>query len=101
MKIFVGTWQKVISEVDLQDLFIKYGHITSVYIFKDTEQGNNIYYGLVEMPVKKQALAAIKGVNGTKINGMELQVHPARSGEKNRRHSGRCGGRRKHDPTEE
>jgi len=101
MKIFVGTLPKVMSEVDLQNLFSKYGHITSVYIRKDTEKGNDLYYGLVEMPVKKQALAAIKGINGIKINGMELQVHPARIGEKNRRHSGRCGGRREYDPSEE
>jgi RNA recognition motif-containing protein len=101
MKIFVGRLSKAISEADLQNLFIKYGHITSVYIRKDSKNGNNLYYGLVEMPVKKQALAAIEGVNGIKINGVELHVHPARIGEKNRRHSGRAGGRREYDPSEE
>jgi RNA recognition motif-containing protein len=101
MKIFVGILPKTISEDDLQNLFVKYGHITSIYIRKDSEKGNNFYYGLVEMPVKKQALAAIKGVNGKKVDGCELKVHPARIGEKNRRHSGRSGGRRNYDPSEE
>lgn len=100
MKIFVGVLPKTMLEVDLQNMFNKYGHITSVYIRKNNEKGNNYHYGLVEMPVKKQALAAIKGINGKMIDGRELKVHPARIGEKNRRHSGRSGGRRDNDPSE-
>lgn len=100
MKIFVGKLPMLTGEEELQKLFVQYGHVTSVYIRRESENGNNFYYGMVEMPVKKQALAAIKALNGKKYNGHLLIVHEARTGLKNRRHSGRGGGRRSYDPSD-
>jgi RNA recognition motif-containing protein len=101
MKIYVGTLSSEFTEERLQDLFREYGHVTSVYIWKSSENGDNFLYGLIEMPVKKQALSAIESLDGKKVMGLKLSVHPARYGYKNRRRSGRIGGRRKTDPPEE
>jgi len=101
MKIYVGTLSSEFTEKELQKLFREYGHVTSVYIWKSSENGNNQFYGLIEMPVKKQALSAIESLDGKKLKGLTLSVHPARYGSKNRRRTGRVGGRRSTDTPEE
>jgi len=101
MKIYVGVLSSDFTEKELQLLFREFGHVTSVYIWKSSEDGDNHLYGLIEMPVKKQALSAIESLNGKKMKGITLSVHPARFGSKNRRRTGRPGGRRSSDPPEE
>jgi RNA recognition motif-containing protein len=101
MKIYIGTLSSDFSENELQSLFREFGHVTSVYIWKSNENGDNYLYGLIEMPVKKQALSAIETLNGKKIKGLKLSVHPARFGSQSRRRSGRRGGRRSTDLPEE
>jgi RNA recognition motif-containing protein len=101
MKIYVGKLSTEITEKELENLFKPYGHITSIYIRKDHNHGVDFRYGLIEMPVKKQALVAIEALNGRQENGTELSVHLARIGPKDRRRSERDGGRRSYDPLEE
>ena len=101
MKIYVGMLSSEFTEKELQKLFREYGHVTSVYIWKSSENGNNQFYGLIEMPVKKQALSAIESLDGKKLKGLTLSVHPARYNTKNRRRTGRLGGRRNTDPPDE
>jgi RNA recognition motif-containing protein len=101
MKIYVGALSSDMTEKELKSLFQTYGHVTSVYILKESENGQFFFYGLVEMPVKKQALLAIESLDGKKQNGMTLSIHPARMGHRNRRRSGRAGGRRNNDPPDE
>lgn len=98
MKIFAGKLSKYVTEADLKNVFEKFGHVTSIYILRFGENGDSFLYGIIEMPVKKQALAAIKALNGKEIKGMLLNVHPARVGPENRRKGGRGGGRRFSDP---
>lgn len=100
MKLYVGTLSSEFTEKELQNLFREYGHVTSVYIWKSGENGKNQFYGLIEMPVKKQALSAIESLDGIKLKGITLSVHPARFSNKNRRRTGRLGGRRSTDPPE-
>jgi RNA recognition motif-containing protein len=102
MKIYVGTLSSDFSEDELQSIFREFGHVTSVYIWKSNENGDSYLYGLIEMPVKKQAMSAIDSLDGKKMKGRTLSVHPARFGSKSRRRSGRKGGRRSTDlPDEE
>ncbi len=101
MKIYVGKLTRETTETDLINLFKPYGHITSIYIRREQDNGTNFFYGLIEMPVKKQALAAVNALNGRTENGLELSVHFARLGPKNRRRSERSGGRRDYDSEEE
>ncbi len=101
MKIYVGVLSSDMTEIKLKSLFQTYGHVTSAYILKESQNGQYLLYGLVEMPVKKQALSAIKSLEGIKLDGITLSIHPARMGSRNRRRSGRSGGRRTYDPPEE
>jgi len=101
MKIYVGVLLPETTEHELKLLFQPYGHVTSVFIRKENENGQTTLYGLVDMPVKKQALAAIESLDGQEINGYTLSVHPARMGRRNRRRLGRVGGRRNYDPSDE
>ncbi len=100
MKIFVGKLTGEILEEDLRLLFQPYGYITAVQILKDYHRGGKFMYGILEMPVKKQAVAAIKALDGEILKGLKITVHPARMGLKTRRGQGRGGGRRNSDPTE-
>jgi RNA recognition motif-containing protein len=101
MKIFVGELPKKFTEEDLKKEFEKYGHVTSVYILRENVNGDDFNYGLVEMPVTKQAVEAIARLDGKKIQDVVVNVHQARTGTKNRRKSGRGGGRRRDDPSDE
>jgi RNA recognition motif-containing protein len=101
MKIFVGELPKQFTEEDLKKEFEKFGHVTSVYILKENENGNEFNYGLVEMPVTKQAVEAIARLDGKKMKDVVVDVHQARIGSKDRRKSGRGGGRRKKDLPED
>lgn len=100
MKIFVGNLSNVVKESDLKTLFGKYGHIVSVQFWKERNNNEQLFYSIVDMPVKRQALAAIEALRGVQINGVTLTIHPARVGWQNRRRQGRGGGRRRNDPPE-
>ena len=97
MKIYVGKLNSGIAEGDLKILFQPFGHVTSVYIWDENENGENFCYGIVDMPVKKQAQFAIASLDKMEFKGHVLSVHVARAGSKNRRKAGRLGGRRHND----
>ena len=100
MKIFAGKLPKDITEEDLRSTFEEYGHVTSVYIIRENKDGDDYLYGLIEMPVNKQANLAIESLDGKEMKGVKLSIHEARVGLKDRRRSGRGGGRRKDDSPE-
>ena len=100
MKIYVGKLNSEIGDDDLKILFQPFGHVTSVYIWTDNDNGENYNYGIIDMPVKKQAQLAIESLDKLEYKGHPLSVHKARLGYKNRRRSGRPGGRRWYDPPE-
>ncbi len=100
MKIYVGRFSREFTETDLKEMFKPFGHVTSVYLRRETTNNSVLYFGLVEMPVKKQAIEAITALDGTRTDGRVLSVHAARIGHKNRRRGGRKGGRRLDDPTD-
>jgi RNA recognition motif-containing protein len=100
MKIYVGKLNSGIAEEDLKILFQPFGHVTSVYIWNENENGENFSYGIIDMPVKKQAQFAIVSLDQMEFKGHILSVHVARMGSKNRRKAGRVGGRRHYDPPE-
>ncbi len=100
MKIYAGKLSKDITEDDLRNAFEKYGYVTSVYIMRFNENGEDFLYATIEMPVKNQAIAAMDALNGSEVKGITLNIHPARVGPKDRRKPGRPGGRRKGDPSE-
>jgi RNA recognition motif-containing protein len=101
MKIYVGKLPRDITERGIRNLFKEYGYVHNV-IMLDYHIINHVYSAAyVEMPEEKEALTAIKTLDGILYDGNMISVHKARSRVKDRRKSGRGGGRRSTDFPEE
>ena len=78
MNIFVGNLPFTITEDKLMDLFVAFGEVSSINLITDKITGQLRGFGFVEMPTQSEAEAAIKGLNGTSVGGMTIQVNIAR-----------------------
>jgi RNA recognition motif-containing protein len=101
MNIYIGNLSTQVSDEDLRAAFQTYGEITSATVIKDKWSGDSKGFGFVEMPKKEEAEAAIRGLNGTSIQGKSVVVNEARprtegggGGRGQRRGGGGGGGRR-------
>jgi len=97
MNIYVGNLSRNVVEDDLKKAFEAFGEVTSVNIIKDKYSGDSRGFGFVEMPSKKESLAAIAGLNGQELDGRTLNVNEARprSDSRNRPQRGGRGGSRR------
>ena len=93
MNIYVGNLTRDVTDEDLRKLFEGFGQVSSVNITKDKFSGESRGFGFVEMPGRKEAEAAISGVNGKDLKGRTLNVSEARP-RTERREGGRGGGGR-------
>ena len=78
MNIYVGNISRESSEQDIRLAFEEYGEVTSVNLIKDKFTGQSRGFGFVEMPNKEQADAAIKALDGQRLNGRALNVAEAK-----------------------
>ena len=78
MNIFVGNLPFAITEDKLMDLFVAFGEVSSINLITDKITGQPRGFGFVEMPTQSEAEAAIKGLNGTSVEGRVIQVSIAR-----------------------
>jgi RNA recognition motif-containing protein len=78
MNIFVGNLSREATEDELQKAFEPFGRIKSVKIIRDMFSRESKGFAFVEMPVKAEAEAAIKGLNATQFKGKPLNVNEAR-----------------------
>jgi RNA recognition motif-containing protein len=78
MKIYVGNLPFTITEDKLMDLFVGFGEVSGITLITDKATGQPRGFGFVEMPTQSEAEAAIKGLNGTSIEGRAIQVNIAR-----------------------
>jgi hypothetical protein len=67
-----------ITEDKLKELSVGFGEVTKINLITDRATGEPRGFGFVEMPTQSQAEAAIKGLNGTSVGGMTIQVNIAR-----------------------
>lgn len=73
--MFFGIWLQNLNEsmdnVQLQELFLKYGNILSckVSIFED---GKSKGYGFVQFESEESSNAAIENLNGTNVGGKQM-----------------------------
>lgn len=89
MNIFVGNLAREATEDQLQSAFEAFGKTSTVKIVRDLFSRESKGFAFVEMPVRTEAEAAIKGLNATQFMGKPLNVNEARP-----RPAGRKGGRR-------
>jgi RNA recognition motif-containing protein len=78
MNIYVGNLPFTITEDKLMDLFVDFGEVSRINLVTDKATGQPRGFGFVEMPTQSEAEAAIKGLNGTSIEGRAIQVNIAR-----------------------
>ena len=88
-KIYVGNLSYGMTEVQVRELFEEHGTVDSIAWITDRDTGRFRGFCFVEME-ESAANAAIKSINGTLIDGRELNVNEARP--KNDSRSGGGGG---------
>jgi RNA recognition motif-containing protein len=77
MKILVRNLSRVTTEPQLRELFEEFGEVQSCNLVIDKETGNSKGFGFVMMPKVYEAKAAIKKLNGEKINDNKIRVKKA------------------------
>jgi RNA recognition motif-containing protein len=78
MNIYVGNLSYQTTEEELRKAFEGYGPVSSVNIIKDKYSGESKGFGFVEMDDKDQASEAMTGLNGSELNGRNMNVNEAR-----------------------
>jgi RNA recognition motif-containing protein len=94
MNIFVGNLAKEADELELENLFKKYGDVRTVKIIRDMFSGESKGFAFVEMKDKTAAQTAINELNTYDLKGKKLVVNEARPKTDSRRGGG--GGRGGH-----
>ncbi|MBI9071067.1 MAG: RNA-binding protein [Melioribacteraceae bacterium] len=73
MKIYVENISSEVTELEIKNLFSKFGFVELIHISKYFDK-----YGamaIIEMPEDKKALEAIEKLNGTKLSGRQITVY--------------------------
>jgi RNA recognition motif-containing protein len=78
MNIFIGNLSFGLSEDELRELFEEYGEVSSTKIVTDKYSGKSKGFGFVEMSDDEQANKAIEALNGTSLQGRNINVNQAR-----------------------
>lgn len=78
MNIFVGNLAREATEEEVKQAFEPFGKTTEVKIIRDLFSRESKGFAFVEMPMRMEAEAAIKGLNATQFKGKPLNVNEAR-----------------------
>jgi len=78
MNIYVSNLSFHTTEEDLNNMFAKFGAVTSAKIIMDRESGQSRGFAFVEMPSEAEGKEAILGLNNKEIEGRSLSVSVAR-----------------------
>lgn len=78
MNMYVSNLSFHTADDDLRKLFEKFGAVSSAKVITDRETGRSRGFGFVEMASDNDAKEAIKGLNGTDIEGRAMSVSEAR-----------------------
>jgi RNA recognition motif-containing protein len=74
MNIFVAKLSSRTKSEDLEQLFSKYGEVTSAKVILDKQTGFSKRYGFVEMSDDQAAYEAIDKLNDTELDGSQIVV---------------------------
>ncbi len=82
MTIYVGNINYSLGEAEIQKIFEVLGAVESVKIIRDKRTGRSKGFAFIEMPDKKEAMEAIKTLDGKEVAGRNLRVLKAHSTKK-------------------
>jgi RNA recognition motif-containing protein len=91
-KLYVGNLSYNVTSGTLEELFAKFGAVTSAQVIEDRDTGRSKGFGFVEMQDNNAAQEAIKEMNDKEHDGRPLIVNEARPREE--RSGGGGGGSR-------
>jgi RNA recognition motif-containing protein len=74
MNIFVAKLSSRTKSEDLEQLFKKFGEVSSAKVIFDRQTGFSKRYGFVEMPDEQAALEAIDKLNESELDGSQIIV---------------------------
>jgi RNA recognition motif-containing protein len=77
-RLYVGNLAYSVTDQSLQSAFAAFGSVTSAKVMTDRDSGQSKGFGFVEMASDDQAQAAIRGLNGSSLDGRALTVNEAR-----------------------
>lgn len=78
INIFVRNLDPATTEAQLKDLFAAYGSVETVTMVKDRDTNEPRGLAFVEMTNEVDARAAIKSLNGFRLNDRAMKVNEAR-----------------------
>lgn len=76
--IFVGNLAFGATEASVRDLFEPYGSVERVNLITDRETGRSRGFAFVEMNNATEADNAINALNGSSLDGRQLNINEAR-----------------------
>lgn len=88
-KLYVGNLSYGVDNVQLEEMFSKYGQVRSAQVIQDRDTGRSKGFGFVEMSDDSAAREATEGLNGRDQDGRALTVNEARPKEARSGASGR------------
>ncbi len=74
MHIFIGNLPTEVTDSELRTMFEPFGTVRAANIGIDKKTGRSQGYGIVEMPVRSEARAAVEGLRGKDMQGKPLRV---------------------------
>lgn len=78
MNIYISGLSYGINDAELNELFKKYGEVSSVKIISDRDTGKSRGFGFIEMADEAEGQKAIDELNGTELGGKVIAVSLAR-----------------------
>ena len=94
MNIYVSNLSFNTSDAELQDLFSKFGEVSSAKVITDRETGRSRGFGFVEMSNDEEGKAAMAGLNNKEVEGRAMSVSVAKEREARTGGGGYGGGNR-------
>lgn len=76
--IYVGNLAFATTSADLQSLFGEHGEVTKAQVVTDRDTGRSRGFGFVEMASSEEAQKAISSLNGSDVDGRQVNVNPAK-----------------------
>ena len=77
MNLFVAGLPYDLDDAELEEIFEKFGTVTSAKVAMDKETGKSRGFGFVEMPVEAEAKDAIENLNDISLGKKPLVVKQA------------------------
>ncbi len=74
MQIHVSNLHSNLIESDIQRLFARFGEVDSLRLMRDKLNNRSLGRAFVEMPVQKEAVQAVVGLNGSDVKGKRIVV---------------------------